>query len=590
MTKLKNYYSLRSYLSYARRYKWRARAIFASFTVADILLAVVPVFIGKLVGSLTATPVQTHHAITYVWILIFCSVAHDIIWHGSELLYLKLFTRVTYDYETLLFQQIIHKPYPYFVGKFTGKIASYITTISQELRDFNQNVFWEYAAQLVSLISLVVILIIVNWQTGLVFAGGLLLMFAIGRLTIRNSTKYEKQLTDIQSTKNGKIIDAIANFVNIKSFRKEAVETKVLRAEQETTIHAARRSFIWNVVFWGSLGLIVRALIWPATIGLNVYLYLHHQISIADLSTFLSAILLFSTTIWDMIWQLAQFNLKAARMEEAHTYLFGPVNIMDQIRHEASATDKLRSFNQALSLRELSFAYPDKPDTAVLSGITLQIKKGERIGIVGKSGGGKTTITKLLLGYYPVETGQILLDDTPVDTQDLSQLISYVPQDTSLFHRSVADNIAYATDKAVSREDIIKAAKQAHADEFIVQIGEGYDALVGERGVKLSAGQRQRIAIARAFLDDKPILVLDEATSALDSESEVLVQQALETLWQDKTVIAIAHRLSTLRHMDKIIVIDKGRIIEHGTHQELIDKKGKYANLWAHQSGGFLDS
>jgi ABC-type multidrug transport system fused ATPase/permease subunit len=588
MTKpAKSYYSVRSYLSYASRYKWRATAIFASFTIADILLAVVPVFIGKLVGSLAAMPTQTHDAIVYVWILIFCSVAHDIIWHGSELLYLKLFTRITYDYETLLFQQIIHKPYPYFVGKFTGKIASYITTISQELRDFTQNVFWEYASQLVNLIALVIILIVVNWQTGLVFAVGLLLMFATGRITIRNSTKYEKQLTDIQSTKNGKIIDAIANFVNIKSFQKEAAETRTLKTEQETTIHAARRSFIWNVVFWGSLGMTVRSLIWPATIGLNVYLYLHHEISIAALSTFLSAILLFSTTIWDTIWQLAQFNLKVARMEEAHTYLFGPVNIMDQINYEAGSADK-RSFDQALSLKELSFSYPDKPETGVLSNMTLNIKKGERIGIVGKSGSGKTTLTKLLLGYYPIEQGRILLDGEPIDTRDLAQLISYVPQDTSLFHRSVADNIAYATDKTVTREDIITAAKQAHADEFIIQISEGYDALVGERGVKLSAGQRQRIAIARAFLDDKPILVLDEATSALDSESELLVQQALESLWHDKTVIAIAHRLSTLRHMDRIIVVDKGKIIEQGSHQELIDKQGKYASLWAHQSGGFI--
>jgi ATP-binding cassette subfamily B protein len=315
----------------------------------------------------------------------------------------------------------------------------------------------------------------------------------------------------------------------------------------------------------------------------------HHDISIAALSTFLAAVLLFSTTIWDMIWELSQFNLKVARMEEAHTYLFGPVNIIHQISDEASFIDRVRPFEHALELHELSFAYPDKPDTAVLSGISLHIKKGERVGVVGKSGGGKTTITKLLLGYYPAEPGQLLLDDKPIDTRDLSQLISYVPQDTSLFHRSVADNIAYATDKAVSREDIVKAAKQAHADEFITLISEGYDALVGERGVKLSAGQRQRIAIARAFLDDKPILILDEATSALDSESELLVQQALEDLWQDKTVIAIAHRLSTLRHMDKIIVMDGGRIIEQGSHQQLIDKKGKYADLWAHQSGGFLE-
>ncbi len=582
------YYSLRSFMSYLGQYKSQAVLIFMSFVVADMLLAVIPLFIGKLVGSVTAAPVETHQAYVYVALLIGCSTGHDLIWHVSEILYLKLFNRVSYDYETIVFQRIIQKPYPYFVDKFTGKIASYISTLSQELHDFTEKIFWDYAAQLVSLVAMTGILASVNWQTGLVFGGNLVLMYVIGRHTVRNSLQYEKKLADVGSTKKGKIIDAIGNFVNVKSFQKELAETKNIQHEQEITIAAANSSFIWSVVFWASMGFFVRNIMWPITIVLNVYLFLHHQLSVAALTTFLSAILLFSTTIWEMIWHLSQFNLKLSRMEEAHNYLFGPVNIIDEVATAHTRQSNL-AFDSALSLRNLSFAYPDKLDMPVLQNISLDLKKDEKIGVVGKSGSGKTTITKLLLGYYPAEPGQLLLDNQPIDTRDLSQLISYVPQDTSLFHRSVAENIAYATDKTVSRGDIIAAAKQAHADEFITQISEGYDALVGERGVKLSAGQRQRIAIARAFLDDKPILVLDEATSALDSESEVLVQAALEALWQHKTVIAIAHRLSTLRHMDRIVVLDKGTIIEHGSHQELLAKKGKYAKLWAHQSDGFID-
>ncbi len=589
MAKPKRYRSLESYLTYLRRYKLQAIAVFASFVVANVLLAIVPLFIGKLVGSLAATPPQAHDAIIYVWVLIFCSVGHDHMWHLSEYLYLKFFNRISYDYETILFQQIVQKPYPYFVDKFTGKIASYITTTSQELRNFTEDIFFNYTSQIISLVSVVIILTIVNWQTGLVFVGGILLMFIIGRYTIRNSTKYEKRKTDIQSTKNGNIIDAIANFVNIKSFQKEAIETTRLQEQQEITVQAARRSFIWGAVFWGSMGIIVRDLIWPSTIALNVYLFLHHRISIAELTTFLSAVLLFSTTIWEIIWQFSQLNLKLARIEEAHTYLFGPINITKQHFSATKRTAHAQSFKQSLSFHNVYFAYPDKPDVSVLEDLNVTIKTGEKIGIVGHSGSGKTTITKLLLGYYPINQGEVLLDGQTIDTRDLSSLISYVPQDTSLFHRSVADNIAYAADEAVTRDEIIAAAKQAHADEFISQISEGYEALVGERGVKLSAGQRQRIAIARAFLDNKPILVLDEATSALDSESEMLVQQALEALWRHKTVIAIAHRLSTLRHMDKIIVLDKGTIIETGTHQQLLERKGKYASLWNHQSGGFLD-
>jgi ATP-binding cassette, subfamily B, bacterial len=502
---------------------------------------------------------------------------------------MKLLNRLSFLYENIVFKQVIQKPYPYFVNKFTGKMSAYAETLGRELNDFIDNICFNYADQLVGLAAISIILAYINWQTGVIFIGSLLLMVLVGRHTLRLSAKYEKQFTDIQGTKTGKVVDAIANFVNVKSFQKESVETATVEKELDKTAIANNRAFFWNAVFWGSMSLFVRHLIWPTTILLNVYLFLNNRISLAELTTFLSSILVFSNYIWEVIWNVSQFNIKLARIEEAHSYLFGNTNIVKRYFADEERPSSHIEFNHSLTLHKLSFAYPDKQDTEVPSGITLAINRGEKIGVVGKSGSGKTTLTKLLLGYYPVPKGQLLIDGSETGSDDLAELISYVPQDTSLFHRSIADNIAYATDASVNQEQIIAAAKQAHAHEFIVQISDGYNALVGERGVKLSAGQRQRIAIARAFLDNKPILILDEATSALDSESEVLVQEALEALWHDKTVIAIAHRLSTLRNMDRIIVMEQGKIIEQGTHDALLQKKGKYAELWAHQSGGFLE-
>ncbi len=586
------FYSLRSYLSFMGQHKWRFGITLLSFGVADLLLALMPLFIGKLVGALAAHPVQGHQAIIYVIVLIGLSTGHNGLWQISEVLYRRLISPLSFAYEGILFRRVIQKPYPYFVDKFTGKVSSYINTLSQEQRTLFDEICYNYVNEPISLVTIVVVMTKINWQTGVIFVTGILGMLVVGRYTIRNSTKAEKHFADAQSTKNAKIIDAIANFVNVKSFHKESKEIVSITAQQQLVAHAARRSSLWGQFFWASMSFFVRDAIWPAAIILNVYLFMHGRLSLGQLATVLSTLLLFSSTIWEMIWYISQFNLRLARIEEAHLYLFGKVNVVRGHFNKGKQPVKVSAaaqLHKSLELRDLDFAYPDKVDTPVLHGLNLTLKRGQKLGIVGKSGSGKSTLTKLLLGYYDTPAGQILLDGEPVGTDDVAGIISYVPQDTSLFHRSVRENIAYATDRSVTDDDIVEAAKLAHAHEFIEKISDGYDALVGERGVKLSVGQRQRIAIARAFLDDKPLLILDEATSALDSESEVLVQEALENLWHDKTVIAIAHRLSTLRHMDIIAVMDDGRIIEQGSHQELLTANGIYAKLWAHQSGGFIE-
>jgi ATP-binding cassette subfamily B protein len=265
-----------------------------------------------------------------------------------------------------------------------------------------------------------------------------------------------------------------------------------------------------------------------------------------------------------------------------------------EIKPEIADPKKPRKFTPKsadVSFEDIDFRYQDaNKDDYLFRDLSIAIKSGEKIGLVGHSGSGKTTITKLLLRFMDIQGGRILIDGqdiSKVKQTELRKYISYVPQEPLLFHRSLRENIGYGKLNATNQE-IIEAAKQANAHEFVEQLSEGYDTLVGERGIKLSGGQKQRVAIARAMIKDAPILVLDEATSALDSESEQLIQDALWKLMAGRTAIVIAHRLSTIQKMDRILVMDNGRILEDGSHTELIAAKGKYAELWAHQSGGFI--
>lgn len=255
-------------------------------------------------------------------------------------------------------------------------------------------------------------------------------------------------------------------------------------------------------------------------------------------------------------------------------------------------TDTLKTTKGKISFTDVTFAHDGGAGEGIFNNLSLTIKPGERIGLVGHSGSGKTTLTRLLLRFSDIDSGSISIDGqniAEVTQQSLHQSIAYVAQEPLLFHRTLAENIAYGKPDA-TREQIIQAAKQAHAWEFIQELPEGLETMVGERGIKLSGGQRQRIAIARALLKDAPILVLDEATSALDSESEKLIQESLDTLMQKRTSIVIAHRLSTIAQLDRIIVLEHGKIAEDGSHQELLARKGIYASLWKHQSGGFIEA
>ena len=318
-----------------------------------------------------------------------------------------------------------------------------------------------------------------------------------------------------------------------------------------------------------------------------VYLWMQGQVELGVIAAATAMILKLSSIAEFIMWQTSALFENIGTIQDGMKTLGRPISIQDK-----PDAKELQVSKGEIKFENVSFAYSTKN---VFDQLNITIKPGEKIGIVGRSGAGKSTLIQLLLRFYTIDQGRILIDGQNIEdvTQDsLRRNIALVTQDTSLLHRTVEENIKYGRPDATDQE-MYQAVQKAKADEFIPQLVDlrgktGYDAYVGERGVKLSGGQRQRIAIARVFLKDAPILILDEATSALDSEVEAAIQSSLNDLMHGKTVIAIAHRLSTIAQMDRLIVLDQGKIAEQGTHEELVAKNGIYAHLWQRQTGGFL--
>ncbi|KIT18745.1 ABC transporter ATP-binding protein [Vibrio parahaemolyticus] len=525
----------------------------------------------------------------------------DLIFYGVLLLVVMPLLVVIYSllvHQTLLgnypmsirwlaHRYLLNQSLNFYQDDFAGRVATKVMQTSLAVRETVMKSMDVFVYVTVYFTSMVVMLAAADWRLMIPMIVWLLVYIAIQIYFVPKLKDVASEQADARSTMTGRIVDSYTNIQTVKLFSHSQRETQYAEQGMKGFLNTVYRQMRLVTGFDVAVEISNYILVFSVA-ALSIYLWLDSAISVGAIAIAVSlALRVNGMSMWIM-WEVGALFENMGTVVDGMKTLSKPIDIQDK----PNAKDLVVS-QGGIQFDNVSFHYGE--NKGVINHLNLDIKPGEKVGLVGRSGAGKSTLVNLLLRFHDVEEGSIKIDGQNIAdvTQDsLRSKIGMVTQDTSLLHRSIRDNILYGNPTA-SEEELLKATKQAHAHEFIETLtgpfgNVGYDAQVGERGVKLSGGQRQRIAISRVLLKDAPLLVLDEATSALDSEVEAAIQESLNELMQGKTVIAIAHRLSTIAQMDRLIVLDKGNVVEQGTHQELIAHNGIYAQLWAHQTGGFL--
>lgn len=552
--------------------------------ISNILLSVaMPFFASRVLAALiTVAP----GIWTDFWLFVIAGIAGIVLNSIGIRSALVLQAKTMADLYERVYWHLMQRSVGFYNNQIGGKLVSdaldYVSSYGQLANAGYISGVSFLASTIVGLIVICVNNLLLGLMVAVLLAG--VFWWTILESRKRKAIRLERLKITKESTSH--LSDSLVNAVTVKTFARETAEfkhgqeiTKRLTSarmrdwQRTVTNENQRMSVLLAAQVLLVLGLIILTRNDPSLLAAGIFAFTY---TIGLISRFY--------TVNTMIRQLDDSLLLAMPMTEV---LEMPAEIVD-----VPGASELQVTKGRIELKNVTFRYADAaPGDTVFSKLNVQIQPGEKIGLVGRSGGGKTTLTRLLLRFDDITDGAITIDGqnlAEVTQTSLREQIAYVPQEPLLFHRSIRENIAYSHPDATSAT-IKAAAEKAYADDFIESLPSGYETIVGERGVKLSGGQRQRVAIARAILKNAPILVLDEATSALDSESEKTIQAALWELMKGKTALVIAHRLSTIQRMDRIIVMDDGKIVEQGTHTELLKQKGKYAKLWAHQSGGFIE-
>lgn len=494
---------------------------------------------------------------------------------------LQLFPKLRYDIIDRMYSYLNQHSHRYFQNNFAGSLSNKIADMTSGSITIFTTID-DALAQLIGIIIAIISMLLIHPIFAVILLTWAVAFLAIAFIYFKPVRDLSNVFAASKTTLVGKIVDSISNVSNVRLFSRTASENKLIQEATQDTV-VKDQAMQWTIlkmrIYW-DISIIV-------LIGINLYLlvvmYSKNQVSVGDFSFIISLSISIFYNLWYLASQFVVFAEELGKCRQALTLITEPHEIADQPDAKPLVVTQGR-----IEFKNVSFHYDEAAH--LFKNKSIVIEPGQKVGLVGLSGSGKSSFVNLILRLFDVESGQILIDGQNIKTitqNSLRAYIAMIPQDVSLFHRSLMDNIRYGRIDATD-EEVIIASQKAHCHEFITQLPERYNALVGERGIKLSGGQRQRIAIARAILKDAPILILDEATSALDSLTEKLIQDGLHVVMQGRTTIVIAHRLSTLSEMDRILVFEKGQIIEDGSHYELIQQPSYYSRMWKMQAGGFL--